>query len=228
MTFDEIIANLPKPYYRDEQADIAIYCGDSRVLLPQIPEKSIDLVLTDIPFNVDLAYASYEDNLTDTDYKRMCGEWFSAIKPIAKAYIIKVPTKNTPLVLPIFSDILGYVWTLIQYSPNATTHGAFNLSLYTQYLVGGELAKRPNVDVLVNTNNKILKCHPAEMPVVPIRRIIEWFTESTFVIADPFMGSGTFIRACKDTNRKCVGIDTSEKYCAVAAKRLSQGVMRLQ
>lgn len=28
MTFEEIIAKLPKPYYRDEQADIAIYCGD--------------------------------------------------------------------------------------------------------------------------------------------------------------------------------------------------------
>ena len=193
MDFNEIINCIKvKPYYQDDA--VVIYCADCRDILPMIPEKSSDLVLTDIPFNVDLAYASYEDKLTDIDYRRMCGEWFNAIKPTAKAYIIKVPTKNTPIVSPIFADTLGYIWTLIQYSPNATTHGAFNLSLYTQYLIGGELTKRPNFDVIVNTNNTILKCHPAEMPVVPIRRIIEWFTEPQTIICDTFMGSGTFIR----------------------------------
>ncbi len=215
-----------KFYYEDDA--VGIICSDCRLVLPLIPDKSIDLVMTHIPFNVDLAYASYEDKLTDTDYRQMCGEWFGAIKSVAKAYIIKVPTKNTPIVLPIFADVLNYVWTLIQYSPNATTHGAFNLSLYTQYLVGGELSKRPNFDVIVNTNNTILKCHPAEMPVAPIRRIIEWFTEPSAIICDPFMGSGTFIRAGKDLGRKCIGIEVEEKYCEIAAKRCSQTVMRLE
>jgi len=212
-----------KPYYKDSY--VTIYHGDCREILPTL-EKA-DLVLTDIPFNVDLNYASYEDKLTASDYSKVCRDWFNAMKSKGKAFIIKVPTKHTPIVLPIFADVLNYVWTLIQYSPNATTHGAFNLSLYTQYLVGGELSKRPNFDVIVNTNNTILKCHPAEMPVVPIRRIIEWFTESSDIIIDPFMGSGTFIRAAKDLNRHCIGIEIEEKYCEIAAKRCSQSVFNL-
>jgi DNA modification methylase len=54
MNFEEIIAKLPKPYYRDEQADIAIYCADCRQVLPLIPDKSIDLVLTDPPYGLNM------------------------------------------------------------------------------------------------------------------------------------------------------------------------------
>lgn len=50
MTFEEIIAKLPKPYYSDDA--VAIYCADCRELLPLIPDKSIDLVLTDPPYMV--------------------------------------------------------------------------------------------------------------------------------------------------------------------------------
>ena len=216
--------DLPdKPYYQDDT--VVIYNADCRELLPLLPDKVIDLVLTDIPFNVDLDYASYDDKLTRKGYEQICLEWFNAMHSKAKAFIIKAPTKNMPVVLPIFDNILGYVWTLIQYSPNATTHGAFNLSLYTQYLVGGKLSKRPNVDVIVNTNNTILGYHPAEMPVIPIRKIIEQFTNVGDTILDPFMGSGTFIRAAKDLNRKAIGIEISENYCAIAVKRLRQSVM---
>jgi len=214
-----------KPYYSDDA--IVIYHADCREVLPLLPDKSMDMALTDIPFNVDLAYGVYEDKMSIVEYSRLCTEWFSALKPKAKAYIIKVPTKNMPTVLPIFDKILGYVWTEMQYSPNATSHGPFNLCLYTQYLVGGELYKRPNADVIVNTNNTILRCHPAEMPVVPIRKILEGFTNPADIVLDPFMGSGTFARAAKDTNRKYLGIEIEEKYCEVAAQRCSQTVMPL-
>ena len=60
-TFEEVIANLPKPYYRDEQADIVIYCADCREILPLIPDKSIDLVLTDPPYGIGFQYENYVD-----------------------------------------------------------------------------------------------------------------------------------------------------------------------
>ena len=50
MTFDEIIDSIGKPYFRDPTTDIAIFHADCRDILPLIPEKSIDLVLTDPPY----------------------------------------------------------------------------------------------------------------------------------------------------------------------------------
>ena len=54
MTFEEIIGAIPqKPYFRDETAGIVIYCADCREILKFIPDKSIDLVLTDPPYGIN-------------------------------------------------------------------------------------------------------------------------------------------------------------------------------
>ena len=212
-----------KPYYQDKW--VTIYHGDCREVLPEL--KPVDLLFTDIPFNVNHNYLSYKDKLSKAGYDKLCRQWFSAMKPRAKAFIIKAPTKTLPIVLPAFDDVLGYIWSIIQHSPNATTHGAFNLSLFTQYLIGGELSKRPCGDFFLNTNNTIVSTHPAEMPTAPVKRLLAWFCEAGEAIIDPMCGSGTTLRAAKDINIYSIGIEIEEKYCEVAAKRCCQDVMEL-
>jgi DNA modification methylase len=210
-----------KPYY--EENGITIYHGDCREILPEIGH--VDLIVTDIPFNVNHNYKSYNDNLSNDEYKLILAQWFNAFKIASNAFVVKAPTKTMPIVLPVFSDILGYVWTVIQHSPNATTHGAFNLSLFTQYLIGGKIKQRPCGDFFTNTKNKTISEHPAAMPIEPILKLIQWFSEPTDIICDPFLGGGTTLVAAKQLNRKAIGIEIEEKYCEIAVKRLAQGVL---
>lgn len=70
--------------------------------------------------------------------------------------------------------------------------------------------------------------HPTEKPQLLIRQFIDIHSNYGDSILDPFLGSGTTAVAAKILGRKCVGIEISEKYCEIAAKRCSQSVMQLE
>lgn len=67
--------------------------------------------------------------------------------------------------------------------------------------------------------------HPAPFPIeLPLSAISATGAET---ILDPFMGSGTTLRAAKDLGRRAIGIEVEERYCELAVTRLAQEVFAL-
>lgn len=94
----------------------------------------------------------------------------------------------------------------------------------TPKLVGGYLAQEEVV--FTKGDDGFPKfAHLAQMPVKLVKRAIAHATREGETTLDPFMGSGTTLRAAKDLGRKAIGIEIEEKYCEIAAKRLSQEVL---
>lgn len=71
--------------------------------------------------------------------------------------------------------------------------------------------------------------HPTQKPEALMRwcMSLRWTREYSSVL-DPYMGSGTTLRAALDAGKRAIGIDVSEAYCEIAAKRLDQMALPLE
>lgn len=225
--------NLPdKPYYQDDA--VVIYNADCRDILPLIPDKSVDLVLTDPPYGIKrdkgfegfegfggfgapIARRRYEDN--DWDNERIDEDLMYLILRASFKHIIFGGNFYTDL-LPQSNHWI--VWDKLQTMP---TFGDCELAWtdiprnsVKKYLVeyNGLLGKEDN------------RYHPTQKPQKLFMRIIHDYSKPNTIILDPFLGSGTTAYCAKKLGRKCIGIEIEEKYCEIAAKRCSQTVMNLE
>lgn len=66
--------------------------------------------------------------------------------------------------------------------------------------------------------------HPCPRRLAHAAWLVKWWSEPGGQVVDPFCGSGTTLEAAKRLGRPAIGIDTEERYCEMAAKRLSQEV----
>lgn len=216
-----------KPYYEDTKAGIVIYHGDCREILPQLPK--VDLVLTDPPYGIKMSKGF---------------DGFGGFgKPIARRQYSDTWDKDRPS-KDVFDLILGGGRSVILFGGNffadilpRSTHWIFWDKLQTMPTFGdGELAWT-NIDrksvkkVTVEWNGLIGKeqearKHPTQKPVSLMTWCIQSYSENGNEILDPFMGSGTTLRAAKDLGRKAIGIEIEEKYCEIAVKRLAQEVLQ--
>ncbi len=191
-----------KPYY--EQDGITIYHGDCREVLPSL--DPVDLVLTDPP------YPGYEKGWDVPDVAAILAG-------------ITVPTMVVfwPALVPSPVDVIAeHIW----HKPNGCS-----AHHYERILVSGETPLGCKVyriaAILPNYVQYAAEAvdHPTQKPLRLIRTLLEKYKGQT--ILDPFMGSGTTLRAAKDLGRKAIGIEIEERYVEIAIKRLQQEVMPL-
>jgi len=64
--------------------------------------------------------------------------------------------------------------------------------------------------------------HPTPKPMKLFGLFLRLHSQDGDLILDPFMGSGTTLRAAKDLGRRAIGIEIEERYCEIAAKRMGQ------
>lgn len=98
------------------------------------------------------------------------------------------------------------------------------------YVLGKGFTGRRTSDVLhfspVQAMAKNGRTHPHEKPVELMTELISKCPPG--VIADPFCGSGSTLRAAKNAGRRSIGIEINERYCELAARRCMQQVLEFR
>lgn len=215
--------NLPEPYY--DRDGITIYCADCRDVLPHLPP--VDLVLTDPPYGINLRnHGRSTSNYTIAgDHSQDVGNDALAIIGNTARIVFANPKRPWPgewrqhLVWDKGPAVGGggdiatcwkQSWELIQVADTPPLSG-----------------RRDEAVIKFWVGPQDCQDHPAQKPESLLRYLIGKTTDVGDAILDPFMGSGTTLRAAKDLGRRAIGIEIEERYCEIAVRRLQQAVLPL-
>ena len=243
-----------KPYYQDDA--VTIYHGDCLEVLDDVAANSVGTLVADPPYSSGGRNQASARNIISKTDSRDHDEWFlgdnmggdtyvrwmrqvgraamACCAPGSQAFVFTDWRQYTNLVTAWESvrwmlrsvvvwdkargGAMGSFWrnnhewvaVLTKGQPQALAHGScFNTWAGT----------KPQGDD-----------HPTVKPEGLIRYLLESVGPplSSLPVLDPFMGSGTTLRAAKDLGRKAIGIEIEERYCEIAAQRMSQEVLPLE
>lgn len=215
---------LPPAYYQDEW--VYIIHGDCREILPSIPDKSIDLVLTDPPYGIslDTSYGKYKNNKS---YDNIVGDTI-AFDP---SHLLDVADKQIIWGGNCFADKLPvhFGWLAwFKTARNATKIRQAEMELaWTNFIRRPQAYRYTWIGAYREAGEDITYCHPCQKPLSLMKWCLQLAPDAVTVI-DPYMGVGSTLMASKLCNRYCIGIEIEEKYCEIAAKRCCQSVMELE
>jgi site-specific DNA-methyltransferase (adenine-specific) len=219
-----------KPYYVDSSC--LIIHGDCRTILPGLPK--VDLVLTDPPYGISI----------DTDFTKIkdSSAGVSGYSHLRKKHV-PVHGDDKPFDPSAFLQFTNVIlWGANNYADKLPSgkgkwivwdkradngHALFNDGEI------GWVSSKAGVAIFDHCWHGFARAsensehyHPTQKPVALMMWCLSFFPDAKTIL-DPFMGSGTTLRAAKDLQRKAIGIEIEEKYCEIAARRLSQEVLPL-
>lgn len=200
-----------KPYY--DEGGIKILHADCRDVLWAVPP--CDLVLTDPPYGIHKA--AWDDTFPT--------DWIAPCADVAQKAMAVMCGINNILSMPRKAGLLSYRWMLSVHLTNGMTRGLMGFGNWIPVMVyapDGESLYRPQQDAFECPVVGAMPDHPSPKPERAMTWILSRFEAET--VLDPFMGSGTTLVAAKNLGRRAIGIEIEERYCEIAARRLSQSV----
>jgi site-specific DNA-methyltransferase (adenine-specific) len=220
-----------------------VICGDCLEVMKDIPDKSVDCLITDPPYNYKIngggslrkKYSSYQKQVNELGYFDV-KKFLEIVKPKLRIFNAYIWCGKETLL-----DIANWVkekkmnWNILfWYKPNPLP--AYNNTYLpdTEYCIfiretqatwnkglGYENYRKKFEFPIGNTGFN----HPTVKPIEIMKSHIIISTKENDIILDPFLGSGTTAVACKYLKRNFIGIEISPKYCEIAKGRLRQEVL---
>ena len=220
------------PYYQDDA--VTIYHGDSREIAPGL---AFDVIVSDPPYGTggwrrdaiglgsdpraSLVRESWDDGDVD---------WIAGTHPVITFW----PAARTWLLLGHAQRVgltkhRALYWQKPDPKPQVGGRTAWSVEPVwvlsgEGFLLYGDTDLYRDSAVRMNRDAEAVG-HPYQKPEAVMRWLVGKTRAET--ILDPFMGSGTTLRAAKDLGRRAIGIEIEERYCEMAARRCSQEVLGL-
>ena len=205
--------------------------GDCLELMKDIPDESIDMILTDPPYGMN-----YQSGRRKVMHDKIHGDsgldWLDDF--VNEIYRVSKPN-TAHYVFCSFHHIdkckraiekKFKVKNILTWVKNNTSMGDLkgDFAPKTEFIIFFHKGRRlingtrdPNVLEFKRTQNKL---HPTQKPVDMTEYLIGKFSDEGDLILDPFMGSGTTGVACLNTNRSFIGMELDEKYFKLAEERI--------
>jgi len=214
---------------------VTIYCGDCMDYLEEIDPMFV--LVTDPPYGMRLGkhrgakdrrsrelrrggYASYDDtpeNYRDVVVPALC----KYIDKSVRGAVFALAPSAWMLPAP---NALGSV-----YIPGATGRSPWGFQNTAPILFYGTAPDlnlgAKNTAFVARGVSDMGSGHPCPKPQKWMDWLVALATKQGDVVVDPFCGSGTTLRAAKDARLRTIGVEIEERYCEIAAKKMSQKVM---
>ena len=186
-----------------------VVCGDCLEVMKKLPDKCIDLVLTDPPYGIGMASnpVRQKHQKQQWDEHIPTKEYFDEMMRVSKQQIIW----GGNYFIEYLKNSKGFlVWNKLQ--PENFTLAMCEFAWMS--------IDKPAKMFTQSVHKEGNKHHPTQKPVNLFKWILNKYTNENDTILDPFLGSGTTVVACKQLNRNFIGIEISPDYCKIAEDRL--------
>lgn len=216
-----------KPYYKDEW--VTIYNGNSNLILPEL--KKFDLLLTDPPYGIGESSNKIKSRQRSETGKskslanqRDYGEFDWDEKPVDDWVMMLARSLCDKQIIfgGNYYQLPPTKCWLIWDKVNGDNDFA-DCELAWTNLDKAVRMKHHQWNGMLR-KGKEARFHPTQKPLEVMAWALKQAGDVESVL-EPWMGSGTTLRACKDAHIKCTGIEMNEQYCEIAAERMSQMTM---